>query len=207
MKFSIKAKQGYTLVEVIMVLIIISVVTSIALPSIDNFHSGERCKSEASILVSYIRQAKYQALQDNTLNRIIFNDDASSFKVQKYEVDSDYDIDEVITTDASNSAFESYDDENWASIADLEEIDFNPVIEIESELLNNNITTIYFKPDGYIYYYNKTESKINILPEKRIIFKYGNSALAVDINSLGVISSESYKDEDEDTIFFGDEET
>ena len=68
-----KNKKAMTLIEIMCVLVIISIVTSITLPSINNFRSSERCKAEASVLVSCIRQAKYQALQDNCLNRIILD--------------------------------------------------------------------------------------------------------------------------------------
>ena len=90
-----ESKLGFTFVEVMCVMIIISIVSSIALPAIGNFHSAERCKAEASILVSYIRQAKYQAMQENSLNRIIFlkdGDYGTAFKVQKYDPDSESSI-------------------------------------------------------------------------------------------------------------------
>ena len=85
-----KNKKAMTLIEIMCVLVIISIVTSITLPSINNFRSSERCKAEASVLVSCIRQAKYQALQDNCLNRIILDYDEenkviSSLKIQKFE--------------------------------------------------------------------------------------------------------------------------
>ena len=39
------------------------------------------------------------------------------------------------------------------------------------------------------------------IPEQRILFKYGSSAVAVDINALGVISSEAVPNEDDEEYF------
>ena len=191
-------KQGFTFVEVMCVMIIISIVSSIALPAINNFHSADRCKAEASVLVSCIRQAKYQAMQDNCLNRIIFLKDgtsASSFKVQKFDPDTEttktFDTiiqeDSHTTSGGASGSQASYDSNDWKTIADEDEIEFNSSVDVDLTQLGS-ITTFYFKPDGYIYYFNST---IQILHEQRIIFKYGSSAVAVDINALGVISSEA----------------
>lgn len=198
-------KQGFTVVEIMCVLVIISIVSSIAMPAISNFHSAERCKAEASVLVSYIRQAKYQALQDNCLNRLIFlkdGDSASAFKVQKFELLDDngnektYVIEEVLEKESSYS---SYDSISWVSIADEDEILFNSSVEVD---LSNcpNLIDIYFKPDGFLY--TPDNEKIS---EQRILFKYGSSAVAVDINALGVISSEAVpNDDDANEDYFDD---
>ncbi len=193
-------KQGFTFVEVMCVMIIISIVSSIALPAINNFHSSERCKAEASILVSYIRQAKYQAMQENSLNRIIFLKDGiygTAFKVQKYNNvdDEGNDLNYLQNVDQKIEANQdNYNEENnWNTIADIDEIEFNSSVEVE---LPSTLKTIFFKPDGYLYNENK-----NIISEQRIIFKYGSSAVAVDINALGVISSEAIPNEEDDEYF------
>ena len=193
-------KHGFTIVEVMCVLVIISIVSSIAMPAINNFHSAERCKAEASVLVSYIRQAKYQAMQDNCVNRLIFSPEGSAFKIQKYdpEPESNAAFNDIITKDELSSEIHSQSDryglDDWKSIADEEEILINSSVEVEFSNYLNTIHAIYFKPDGYIYCY---DSGVQILPEERILFKYGSSAVAVDINALGVISSEAIPVDDE----------
>ena len=196
-------------------MIIISVVTSITLPAINNFHSSDRCKAEASILVSYIRQAKYQAMQDNCIIRLIFDVEdgfANRFKIQKYEpvsetiFDTELKINTVLRSSAHNDySFDGDTNGTWESIADTEEIDFNSSTEVELKDWDPLYSySIYFRPDGYLYIHLKDAPAPNVynpelLSEKRIIFKYGNSAIAVDINALGVISSEAIAlDEDED---------
>ena len=85
----------------------------------------------------------------------------------------------------------------WVSIADTEEIDFSASTEVALEKWNSKYS-IFFKPDGYLY-----DGANNLISEQRIVFKYGSSAVAVDINALGVISSEAISDEDND--YFSDD--
>ena len=210
-----KNKQGFTVIEIMCVMIIISIVTSIALPSIDNFYSSERCKAEASILVDYIRQAKYQAIQNNSLNRIIFNEEDLAYKVQCYDPGEDssgkenpYNIDEVINTYSKTTGIiSSYNDSHWVSIVDEDEIEFNTNLEVNvasfTDITNNHYGVIYFKPDGYIYVSDGTN--VSLLSEKRITIKYGNATIAVYINALGVISSEAIQNNEDDENYFDDD--
>ena len=195
-------KHGFTIVEVMCVMIIISIVSSIAMPAINNFHSAERCKAEASVLVSYIRQAKYQAMQDNCVNRLIFSPEGGAFKIQKYdpETESNDTFDTIIgKSENANGASARYDQDDWKSITDEDEILFNSSVEVELPLsftntaLTDYIHAIYFKPDGLLY-----RNTTTMISEQRILFKYGSSAVAVDINALGVISSEAIPVEEND---------
>ncbi len=204
-------RKAFTLLEVICVLIIISIVSSIALPALDNFYSSDRCKAEASIFVSNVRFAKYEAMQDNCLIRLVFSpeNDINSgniFKIEKFIVaqllynneieDTYFDIDEVIINnrvidnDNENSVSQDYDSIDWINIGEYDEIQINSTVEVDISSVNlakkNNLMVIYFKPDGFLYDANNDK-----ISEQRIIFKYGNSAIAVDINALGVISSEA----------------
>ncbi len=191
-------KQGFTVIEIMCVLIIISIVSSIALPAINNFHSSDRCKAAASILVNYIRQAKYQAMQDNCFNRIRFaknsSDDSNSILVETYEGDN------------TSLRGAMSDNKNWASISDEEEVTIDSSVEVDLSKFNCQDRIIYFKPDGYIYEHNDNADDAansdKIISEQTIVFKYGSAAVAVDINALGVISSEAIPNEEDD--FFDD---
>lgn len=191
-------KQGMTMVEMIAVILIISVVTAIALPAVDNFRSSERCKAEASKLVDSIRQAKYLAMQDNTLIRIAFSPDGDAYKVQRYEGNEStyHDAIRAEHTGASDLLRYNLDDNYWASLTDEDEISVDSSLEIEipSSLVGN---CIYFKPDGYAYYWDASSKELQI-PEQIVKFKYGSSAIAVEINYFGVISSETIPPEDDD---------
>ena len=215
-------KHAFTFVEVMCVMIIISIVSSIALPAINNFHSAERCKAEASVLVSYIRQAKYQALQDNCVNRLIFSPEnegnsGNIFKIQKYEPvnvaaeGAEYNSLSDIISSSDEDEDIKYDADNWTSLADTEEIELNSSVEVDLALLDLQTTTvtvdgvshdlriIYFNTDGFLY-----DSDGNKISEQRIIFRYGSSAVAVDINALGVISSEAIPNDEDNDEYFDD---
>lgn len=192
MTFVRNLKKGFSLMEVICVMIIISIVSSITLPAINSFHSSERVKAEADILVSYIRQARYQAIQSNRPNRIIFDDeDSNFFKVQTLIDDEPFaGIDSF--TDSGG-----YDSNKWVSIADSEEIEINSSVEVDINSFQTNGSSfdraLYFSPDGYLYVVTSaTSPTVHKMTEQRLVFRYGSAALAVDLNALGVISSRAY---------------
>lgn len=189
-------KRGFTLIEVLCCLIIISIVSSIALPSINNFRSSERCKAEASLLVAYIRQAKYDALQEGCTNRIVFDpNDHQFFKVQTYRPVSNPD-----NRVFNGSDIPDYEDVNWESIGDSEEIEINSVVEMELGPMFKNRPVLYFQPDGYIH-----DHQQNLLPQETILFTYGTSQMQVEINALGVLESIVFSlEEDEDAFSDGD---
>lgn len=192
-----KNRRAMTLIEIMCVLVIISIVTSITLPSINNFRSSERCKAEASILVSYIRQAKYQAMQDNCFKRIEFanqaEDDPNEFSVETYE---------GIQKTSLYAAMSDFT--NWASISDEDKVTIDSSVEVDLKDFTCFNKTIYFKPDGYIYEHDDSHDDTEtIISEQRIVFRYGSSAVAVDINALGVISSEAMTEEEND--YFSDD--
>lgn len=208
-----KNRRGFTLMEVMACMVIISIVSSITLPAINNFRSSDRVKAEAQLLVSAIRHAKYTALQDNVLIRIIFNQDGSCFKEQLFTADGTEEnegalsstVEEIILNDYANILAEK-DSSNyeygydWSTLGDTEETEFNPSTEVDISdflglggVIGDVGGVLYFKPDGYIY----TDAG-NKISEIRIIFKHGNSALAVDINALGVIASEAFLRTDDD---------
>lgn len=191
-------KHGLTMVEILAVMLIISVVSSVALPAIDNFRSSDRCKAEASKFVDSIRQAKYQAMQENCLNRIKFSDDGDFYQIERYKPDTSLAFDDIIKADNSiigSRSSERYDSNNWESIGDEEIIDFDSSVEVD--LANFSEKIIYFKPDGYIYKYNNNNDAEPI-PEYEIYFKYGSAEIKVILNSLGVLSSEAIARSDDD---------
>jgi hypothetical protein len=142
-------------------------------------------------------------LQDNCLNRLIFSKEGSSanaFKIQRYDPDS-----------STNSTFETiiqadehdnnrYINDDWKTIADEDEIVFNSSVEVDLSKCSS-INAIYFKPDGFLYCFDNSVKKLT--SEQTIVFRYGSSAVAVDINALGVISSEAIPNE-EDENYFGE---
>lgn len=204
MKTKTNNRQGFTLLEIMACMVIISIVSSITLPAINNFRSSDRVKADGQLLVSAVRHAKYTALQDNVLIRIIFKDDGSFFKEQLYtyktHVNEDGTLNNIksinsIINDDNIPYEEANDSGTWTSISDPEETEFSSDTDVDIKELNEYGYTLYFKPDGYIYVDNNGVEKLS---EVRVVFKHGSSVLAVDINSLGVLSSEAFTREDDD---------
>lgn len=193
------ARRGFTMIEMMTVMAIISVVSSIVLPGVNNFYSGERVKAVAEILVQNVRFAKFKAMQEQALHRMIFSATGDTYKIQMHsgylEGNTPPDLTSV-TADAS------YDSVNWESILESDEIEIDPGVTVTREgYLQPRI--VYFWPDGYLVTHNSTgisETNKIRLGECHILFEYGSSRIRVYLNALGVLSSESYSvDEDGDS--------
>ena len=65
-------QKGFTLVEVVMVVIVIGLLTSIAIPTYLKWIPGIRLKSAARDLYSNMQLARIQALKDNVTVEVIF---------------------------------------------------------------------------------------------------------------------------------------
>lgn len=190
------ARRAFTMMEIMTVMAIISVVSSIVLPAITNFYSSERVKAEAEILVQNIRLGKYKAMQEQALHRLIFSPGGDAYKVQMHtgylEGNTPPDL-STVQTDAS------YDSLNWESILDNEEISVDPMVIVTREAyLKPRI--IYFWPDGYLMTHDSTgisEANKIRLGECFMLFEYGSSRIRVYLNAYGVLSSESYAVDDD----------
>ncbi len=192
----VTARRAFTMMEIITVMAIISVVSSIVLPAITNFYSSERVKAEAEILVQNVRLGKYKAMQEQALHRLIFSPGGDAYKVQ---IHADYlkgatppDLSTVLT-DAG------YDSLNWESILENEENSIDPMVVVTREAyLQPRI--IYFWPDGCLMTHDSTgisEANKKRLGECFVLFEYGSSRIRVYLNAYGVLSSESYAADDD----------
>ncbi len=177
--------------EVLAGLAIISIVSSIVLPGIANFYSGIQVKTEAELFVSHVRLARYKAIEEQAVYRLIFPSAAerSYYRVQTH-LAFDPDLTFVYTGVALGTAEANYSDTNWIDV-DEEEYSF------ETEIVTNLPPALYFWPNGQIYstpnIYNPAATPI---AEYYIGFNYGSSGIRVIITPMGVFSSESYASDD-----------
>jgi len=174
---------------------IIAVVSSIVLPGAANFYSSERIKAVAEVMVQNIRMAKYKAMQEQALHRMIFSPAGDTYKVQIHIGYFEGNIPPDLTTPLTE---EGYDSLNWESVLDTEEIEVDPGVTVTSADLAGK--TVYFWPDGYLVTAvsgSISETSKNLLPECYILFEYGSSRIRVYINAMGVLSSESYAVDDD----------
>ena len=201
-------RKAFTLMEIMCCLIIISIVSSITLPSINNFYSSDRCKSEAEKFVSSVRQAKYTAMQNATPCRIIFAAEDYKYKVQILETidETKPPVEQIVEDAKSNDADHDYENGlYWASIADTEEIEIDPVVDVSLAELKNLTPTdesypetkLYFMPDSHIYYWDSDTEKLTMMKETRVAFRYGSAIIVVSMNAIGIISSEAFSSDND----------
>lgn len=199
-----KSKVGFTFIEVLTALVIISIVSSIALPSLDNFFSSTRVEANAESFTSCLRKAKYSAIQQQALHRIIFHPDENEYKVQAYIPDIELGFPHSSDTNVSllADAHDEYESLDWTSITDEDFCCVDSGVTIYKSSCLPQI--IFIRPNGNFYYDSVADNEFNgsdisPLPECMVTFNYGEAAIKVLLNSFGLISSEAYhKDEDDD---------
>lgn len=162
------------MMELLTGLIVISVVSSVVLPGILNFQAAQRVKADASTFVANVRLARYSAIQEQRVMRIIFSAEVDAYKVEEHIPGESFTEKGV------------YDSNYWRSIVGINEVLLSPGMELD----NDDLEVVFFKPDGFIYY--RGPSGPELLDERNFRFEYSSAAINVAINSLGVISSQSY---------------
>lgn len=194
MKTLTRRQRGFTLMEVLVGMAIISVVSSIVLPGISNFYSSTRVKADAEVFVQNLRLGKYKAMQEQALHRLIFSPDGDAYKVQAHTA---YDNGGFLDLNTP-FADASYEDFNWESILDSDEVVIDPMVKVTRDAYLAN-RVVYFWPDGYLVTHNGTLSEISriSLSECYISFSYGSSLIRIYLNALGVLTSESYAIDDD----------
>lgn len=197
----LSCRQAFTMMEIMTVMAIIAVVSSIVLPGVSNFYSSERVKAVAEVMVQNIRFTKYRAMQEQALHRMIFSPGGDTYKIQMhigyFEGGTPPNLNAVLTE-------EGYGSSNWASVLESEEVEIDPGVTVTRDpYLAPRV--IYFWPDGYLVTHDAagiSETNKKLLPECFMLFEYGSSRIRVYLNAMGVLSSESYAVDDD-----GDQDT
>ncbi|PKL42330.1 MAG: hypothetical protein CVV41_14410 [Candidatus Riflebacteria bacterium HGW-Riflebacteria-1] len=185
------SKSGYSLMEVLAGLAIISIVSSIVLPGMANFFSGMQVKAEGEIFVQNVRLARYKAIEQQAVYRLIFDTDPSSVAPSAYrvQVHSAFDDPPIGTYDGTTHHDGIYNSTYWFDAIEAYEITFDTGTEIKTNLPR----TLYFWPNGQIYTNPDITSALAApIAEQYIGFGYGSSIIKVIITPMGVFSSESY---------------
>ncbi|MEW6708585.1 MAG: prepilin-type N-terminal cleavage/methylation domain-containing protein [Candidatus Riflebacteria bacterium] len=201
----IKNRSAFTMMEVMAGLAIISIVTSIGLPAIDNFYSSTRVKAEAEIFVSNLRTARYSAMSTQAMHRLILHPEGGYYKIQAFAPDFEEDYAGATASSTAGvtidgDAMTEYDSPDWLSIIDGEEHEVDAGVSIYRSASMPQI--VFFQPNGYLSYDSDGSNVFDVsdqapLPETHVTFVYGSSAIRVIINAFGVMSSEAYQvDED-----------
>ncbi len=191
--------------EIMTVLAIISIVSSVVLPAIDNYYAGQRVGAMSQRLVQDIRLARYKALKDQSPHRLIFSPDYLNYKVQAYRRDDEDGNNDILISSVSAVAaeVEDYESDQWKSILSEEEVDIDPGLELIRDSGSPFRRCIFFWPDGTLVTRSDpsgllVESNVFPLGENYLVFSYGNAAIRINVGAFGVMSSESYSAPEDD---------
>ena len=184
--------KAFTFVEITVVVCIIAVVSSVAMPAIDNFMSSQRVSAEGEYFVSGVRMARYKAMQENALHRLVFDEDdngnVSGYKIQIYakydddnkEIWNDYDDGDTYkeyNETSSNVDLKNieigYNNTYWKSILEYDEILISSDITTTHTKTDNPCSppgsnTIYFYPNGYLVKATKQDEEKDNLSDQKI---------------------------------------
>ncbi len=121
-----KSMSGFTLIEVMIVVVIISVLVGIAIPDIISWLPKYRLKNATRDLVSFMQKTKMEAVKNNSSLEIIFNSSSSpGFYYLDSDEDSSWDVGEerLFLGDyksgidyGSGSASKNWDDESISKV-------------------------------------------------------------------------------------------
>lgn len=201
--------RGYSLTEMMVVVCVVAVTASFALPAIDSFMASQKVAAEAENFVAGVRLARYKALQESVLHRLILDLDAANY-VNAYKIEACTKYDEGSYADTSENSTTglkvetAYDSADWESILEADEMIIDGSV---SMIYGGTEKIIYFYPTGYLVSPLSTgsvaehtlkDSNISNIDEVYVIFAYGNARVKVFINAMGVLSSESYVAEEDD---------
>lgn len=200
--------RGYSLTEMMVVVCVVAVTASFALPAIDSFMASQKVAAEAENFVAGVRLARYKALQESVLHRLIFNLDANYVNAYKIEACTKYDEGSYADTSENSTTGlkveTAYDSADWESILEAYEMIVDGSV---SMIYSGSEKIIYFYPTGYLVSplltgsvaeHTLKDSNISNIDEVYVIFAYGNARVKVYINAMGVLSSESYVAEEDD---------
>jgi len=201
--------RGYSLTEMMVVVCVVAVTASFALPAIDSFMASQKVAAEAENFVAGVRLARYKALQESVLHRLILDLDAANY-VNAYKIEACTKYDEGSYADTSENSETglkvetAYDSADWESILEAYEMIVDGSV---SMIYSGSEKIIYFYPTGYLVSplltgsvaeHTLKDSNISNIDEVYVIFAYGNARVKVYINAMGVLSSESYTAEEDD---------
>ena len=177
-------RSGYTLMEIIVVIAIVSVVSSVAMDNAGSFFSGQRVQSEALTFIQDIRAARYSALANQMFRRVIFSTDFLSYRVQTYDNGG------ATVVANMNDAKTNFASAVWTSVIDSDSREFDPEVAVA---VPADMSVIFMRPDGLLVGTPKDDGEP--IPDYIATFTYGNSAVAVNINAIGVAASREYYEE------------
>jgi len=120
--------RGFTLIEIILVVVIFSVVIVLAVPNLGSTYSSMLMKKQAEDIVYLMRYAQSRAIIKSVFVRLIFDADYTKYRLlQSRSEDEDVDIDDIVFVPFSGRFSRSHKIPNDINVeSDSQEINFYP---------------------------------------------------------------------------------
>jgi len=173
--------------ELLAVISIIAILTSVALPAVDNFFSSQRVAAEANRFIQWVRFAKYQAMETQVYHRLYFVPDQGGYQVTAYERPTGWDAPTAVQ-DLSDA--QSPTTTNWVDATGEYTVEYDPVVWVDPP---PTLPMIFFRPDGMLVTSPSYDG--DPIPDLVATFTYGSSILTVNLTQIGVRASEEYYEE------------
>lgn len=77
--------RGFTLLELVLVMMIMVIAVGIVAPRLANWNRGQDLRNAAEMFISVTRYARSQAIAEGTMYRIQFNAEAGEYQLKKQE--------------------------------------------------------------------------------------------------------------------------
>lgn len=189
MKTAALANRAFTIMEVLIVIMIISIMSSVIMPSYSGFQATEQAFAEAAKLVADFRMARYRAIEYQCYTRLRFSDLADGWFIEDLY---DSGTNEPIVGEPTIAP----SDFLWETVIGEEMRDLSPAITMT--FAPDPPPILYFRPDGVLV----ASPTFNAPPigVTEVTFVYSDNELAdgaaVSLNPAGIVESRAYYRED-----------
>ena len=197
MSIKTPGRKAFTIMEVLVVLMIVSIMSSIIMPTYSGFQATEQAFAEAAKLVADFRMARYRSIEYQCYNSLRFSSGGDGWFVEEL-----YDIGTSEPVDGEPALLPSHP--NWSTTYEWKTIIGEEMREINPEITINFAPDpppiFYFRPDGVLV----ESPTFNAAPVgvTKIEFFFGDidpalsQGAVINLTPAGTVESRAYDRED-----------
>jgi prepilin-type N-terminal cleavage/methylation domain-containing protein len=187
----VSTAAGFTLIEIVIVLMLIGAVSAMALPVMQNFNGAIALGSAQRMIASELQQARMKSVTSNRVMRLHFNCPAQNqFRTVELIGTSSIPAAQDTAANRCNSAVYPY------PAADTNPVTFpnqdGPVRFLDSTVSLGAVQTIEFRPTGMAYSVNADGTSTVPLAGNGVVLTVtkGNKSKTITVNALGRIHAQ-----------------